>query len=116
MEPDISQMLPLNPRDYLVLFALTEGERHGYGLVKDIEDQTDGVVKMDPSNLYRSLKRLIGEGWVEERGTRQQDGERRKYYGITGLGRRVVQAEAARLAALAEAARSANLIGREKSA
>lgn len=106
-------LLPLHPKDFLVLFALSAGERHGYGLVKDIEEQTNGVVKLDPSNLYRSVKRLIHEGLVEERVRDQshQDGdERRRYYGITDFGMRVVTAEAERLRQLTDAAMARNLI------
>ena len=114
MPPDPTALLPLNPRDYLVLFSLTDGERHGYGIVKEIGQQTDGGVEMDPSNLYRALKRLIGEGLVTEAGRRPGgDGdERRRYYAITEFGRRVVAAEAARLAQLTDLARSRKLITR----
>lgn len=115
MDPKVAALLPLNPKDYLVLFTLLDGERHGYGLVKDIEHQTDGVVRLDPSNLYRSLRRLIHDGLVIESrsgAATEAAGERRKYYAITKLGTDVVTAEAARLDRLAEAAKQRNLIGR----
>ena len=116
MDPKVAAMLPLHPKDYLVLFTLIDGERHGYGLVKEIEHLSDGVVRLDPSNLYRSLKRLINEGLVAE--TRPKPapeavGERRKYYTITRLGTDVVKAEASRLNKLAEAAKQQKLIGTE---
>jgi DNA-binding PadR family transcriptional regulator len=66
-----NDFIPLNPRDYLVLFSLTAGERHGYGIVKEVEEQSAGAVRMDPSNLYRSLKRLIQKGLVVESELRQ---------------------------------------------
>jgi DNA-binding PadR family transcriptional regulator len=112
-EAEIHRHLPLNPRDYLVLYALTGGPSHGYGLVKDVERQSRGLVRLDPSNLYRSLKRLIQQGLVEERErerTRQSGGERRRFYGITSLGRKVVAAEAERLSRLTDAARASRLI------
>lgn len=114
MTTDPTRLLPLNPRDYLVLFVLTDGERHGYGIVKDVAEQTEGAVEMDPSNLYRSLKRLMGQGLVNESKRRHagDNGERRRYYTITEFGRRVVAAEAARLAHLTEMARSRKLITR----
>ncbi len=104
--------LPLNPRDYLVLFSLTGGTRHGYGIVREVEEQSGGVVRMDPSNLYRSLKRLIQQGLVEESEPRAPDleNERRRYYTITDLGRDVVVAEATRLSKLTEAAAARALI------
>jgi DNA-binding PadR family transcriptional regulator len=104
--------LPVNPRDYLVLLSLTAGERHGYGIVKEVEEQSSGVVRMDPSNLYRSLKRLIGQGLVEESEPRSGNGdsERRRYYAITPLGRDVAVAEANRLRELTQIAQARRLI------
>jgi DNA-binding PadR family transcriptional regulator len=112
--PEVTSYLPLNPRDYLVLFSLSEGERHGYGIVKEVEEQSDGAVKMDPSNLYRTLKRLIQQGLVQESDPRtvEADDERRRYYSITTLGRKVVRAEAARLSKLTTAAAQRRLITR----
>jgi len=112
--PDATSYLPLNPRDYLVLFSLTAGERHGYGIVKEVEDQSEGAVRMDPSNLYRTLKRLIQQGMVRESDPRveEADKERRRYYSITTLGREVVRAEAARLSKLTAAAAQRRLIAR----
>ena len=107
-----SDFIPLNPRDYLVLFSLTAEERHGYGIVKEVENHSAGSVRMDPSNLYRSLKRLINNGLVEESEPRsdKNSDERRRFYSLTSLGRDVVSAEAQRLSRLTEAARARNLI------
>ena len=113
METDIQAFLPLQPRDYLMLFALSAGPRHGYGLIKDVERDTAGAVSIDPANLYRSIKRLTKDGLVVEADAPQgapASDERRRYYRITPVGRRVVQAEAARLADLAMLARERNLI------
>ena len=106
-------MIPLNPRDYLILFSLSGEERHGYGIVKDIEQQSRGSVRIDPANLYRTVKRMVANGLVEEAEVRDSgDGsaERRRYYRITRLGREVVSLEAARLADLTDAARSRQLL------
>jgi DNA-binding PadR family transcriptional regulator len=117
---DARAFLPLNPREFLILFALVEGEQHGYGLVKAVESQTDGQVRMDPANLYRSIKRLVRDELVQQVGERkapESNDERRRYYGITRLGREVVVAEAERLDRLAAAARARNLIsGRHRPA
>ncbi len=110
--PSAHDFIPLNPRDYLVLFSLTAEERHGYGIVKEVENHSAGSVRMDPSNLYRSLKRLINNGLVEESEPRSDDNsdERRRFYSLTSLGRDVVSAEAERLSRLTEAARARDLI------
>lgn len=111
--PDVHSVLPLNPREFLILFALVEGEAHGYGLVKAVNERTGGRIPMDPANLYRAIKRLIRDGLVTEKDKRrvaEANDERRRYYAITTFGRKVVAAEAARLDELAAAARAMNLI------
>lgn len=110
---DAKALIPLNPRDYLILFALAGGERHGYGIVKDVEHDSGGRVRIDPANLYRSIKRMMTTGLVEEAGERlstESQDERRRYYRITRLGRDVVRLEAARLAELTAAARARRLL------
>ncbi len=110
---DPYEYLPLNPRDFLILLALSSGELHGYGIVKAAEANSDGRIKFDPANLYRSLKKLSRDGLAEEIASPQSTDEvdsRRRYYGITEFGRRVLTAEAARLASLADAARANSLI------
>lgn len=104
--------IPMKPRDYLILFSLSAGERHGYGIVKDVEAQSGGQVRLDPANLYRAVRRLVRDGLVRETDAAEDTGadERRRYFAITGLGREVLRLEAARLAALADAARARQLI------
>ncbi len=91
---DIEAWLPLNSIDFLVLAVLTDGERHGYGIVKEITDRTDGRVKLRPGNLYRVVDRLMERGVVEARSKKAPDstGEPRQHYGITRFGRKVVAA------------------------
>lgn len=114
---DAASLIPLNPRDYLILFSLVGEDRHGYGIVKDVESGSRGGVRLDPANLYRSLKRMMAEGLVEEADVPSNDdpgSDRRRYYRITSLGREVVQLEARRLAELTAAARALELLpGRE---
>jgi DNA-binding PadR family transcriptional regulator len=113
VDSDIQHFLPIQPRDYLLLFALSARPRHGYGLIKDVLVDTAGAVTIDPANLYRSIKRLTKDGLVMEAdapvGEATED-ERRRYYGITPLGQRVVRAEATRLENLTMLARERNLI------
>ena len=91
---------PLKPVDFLILLALVDRERHGYGIVQDVETWTDGQIRLDPGNLYRSVRRLLTGGWVEKSGRRpapESDDERRQYYRLSDLGRRAAAAEANRL-------------------
>jgi DNA-binding PadR family transcriptional regulator len=114
---DVSEHVPVNPRDFLILLALAEGEAHGYGILKEVEEETGGGVQLDPANLYRTLKRMMKKGLVTESGKRPAadlDDERRKYYGLTPLGASVVQAEAERLRGLAEVAVARSLIPRSR--
>ena len=114
---DAEALLPLHPKDYLILFSLSSGERHGYGIVKEVEAESRGDVRLDPANLYRSIRRLIRDGLVAEadrRPARGSGNERRRYYAITDFGREVVVAEASRLARLADAARARKLIPGEE--
>ena len=111
----VYSLLPMKARDFLILFALVDGERHGYRVLQEVEQESDGKVKLDPANLYRSLSRLMERGLLvesEHRPAPELDKARRRYYSLTLLGRRVVEAEAARLAKLADAARAKKLIPR----
>ena len=97
--------LPLNSPDFFVLAALATGERHGYGIVKDIEARTRGKVRMRPGNLYRVIDRLMERGLVEA-GSVKETGSasgRRRTYRITTLGRRVVKAHVESVADMAGA-------------
>ena len=115
LPPDVATHLPLAPRDYLILFCLQGGPRHGYGIIREVESQSDGLVAMDPSNLYRSIKRLMRDGLVEEREPTEpeSDGAQRRYHGLTPLGQRVMRAEAERLSALTRAAESRQVLSGE---
>ena len=105
MAADPRQFLPLKPVDLELLLALADQERHGYGLVQAITEHTGGLVVLDPGNLYRVIKRLLGEGLVAESARETDDaGERRKYYQLTPLGGQVLTMELDRLRALVTAA------------
>ena len=100
--PDPQSFLPLPQAQLHVLVALTEGERHGYAIMQAVEASSDGIVRMGPATLYGTLKRLVDSGLAEESEHRPlaDDDERRRYYRLTALGRRVCAAEADRLAGL----------------
>ena len=93
--------LPLTPPVFHILLALAGEERHGYGIMQDVSQQTGGALQLGPGTLYGCLKRMLTAGLVEESGERPDaalDDERRRYYRMTELGRRTVRAEAQRLA------------------
>lgn len=107
---------PLKPVFFMILLVLLDGERHGYGIVKDIEERSNGSMRLEPGNLYRYIKKLIELGFVAEADERQApdaDDERRRYYAITASGREVMAVEAARMKVLASAAQSK--LGRRES-
>ena len=100
--------LPLTPAVFHILLALADGEKHGYAIMQEIEDVTDGRVQMGPGTLYGSIKRMLTAGLIEESDDRPDpalDDERRRYYRQTGLGRRVLRQEAERMADLMALAR-----------
>jgi DNA-binding PadR family transcriptional regulator len=107
--------LPLKPVDLEILLALAEDDRHGYGLVQAVAAHTDGLVTLDPGNLYRVIKRLLETGLVSEAGHKavaDAGGERRKYYTLTPLGGRVLSAELERLRRLVNAAATRAVVRR----
>ena len=106
--------LPLSAKDYHVLMVLLDEESHGYGMVKDIEERTEGRIRLEAANLYRVIRRLIRDGLVSEADRRPtpetEMEERRRYYAITDLGRAVVALEAERMRSLVDEARSRAII------
>jgi DNA-binding PadR family transcriptional regulator len=93
--------LPLTPAVLNILLALADGEKHGYAIMLEVEANTAGQVKMGPGTLYGSIKRMLKTGLIaesDERPDPEMDDQRRRYYRLTGLGRRVLRAEARRLA------------------
>ena len=97
--------LPLKPNWFHVLLSLAGEEQHGYGIMQEVLARTDGKVRLWPATLYGTLKRLMDADLIEESGTRpsRDDDERRRYYRLTALGRRVLAAESARLEELVRA-------------
>lgn len=101
LRSEVDRHLPLSQAHFHVLVALSAGELHGYAIMQLVEESSGGVVRMGPATLYGSLKRLVEAGLVEETDRRPaDDDQRRRYYRLTGVGRRVCVAEADRLAEL----------------
>lgn len=102
--------LPLKPDAFYVLLVLLHGERHGYAIMREAGERSEGRVELQAGALYRLLARMLDDGLVVEsqrRPAADADDERRRYYRVTALGKRTIAAEAERMAALAEAARAA---------
>lgn len=105
---DPSRFLPLTPAVFHILLALADRERHGLGVMSDVEERTDGAVILGPGTLYGTIKRILDAGLIEESDERPEaaaDDPRRRYYRITDLGRRVAELESRRLAQLLGIAR-----------
>jgi DNA-binding PadR family transcriptional regulator len=107
---DPTPLLPLSPAVLHILVALAKGDLHGYGISRDVEEQTDGALRLGPGTLYGSLQRMTDAGLIREvAAPAKAEGshaERRRYYGITALGRSALRADAERLAAAVRLARS----------
>ena len=103
---------PLTPALFHVLLALADGEKHGYAILKEVARRTGGKVQLSAGTLYGIIKRLNAEDWIVESNKRPVaglDDERRRYYRLTELGRRVAVSEARRLEELLAMARNKNL-------
>jgi DNA-binding PadR family transcriptional regulator len=112
--PTIDQFLPLTPTMFYILLSLADQERHGYGIMQEVEAMTQGRIQMGPGTLYGAIKRMLAADLLEESDERpdpEQDDERRRYYRLTDLGRRVLGAEAQRLSNLITVAQSKHVVG-----
>ena len=103
------QHLPLKPLVFHILLVLVGGERHGYSIVKAVAAQTDGRLKIEPGNLYRTIRTIASQGLIEESANRpdpELDDQRRRYFQLTPLGEEVLRAEARRMEELSLSAKA----------
>jgi DNA-binding PadR family transcriptional regulator len=111
------ELLPLTPAVFNILLALADGEKHGYGIMLEVEAKTNGQVLMGPGTLYGSIKRMLTAGLIEESDERvdpeMDDPRRRSYYRLTDLGRRTLRMEAQRLASQVQLAKAKNILASE---
>ena len=94
------KFIPLKTQWFHIMLSLAGGEQHGYGIMQEVLQRTGGKVRLWPATLYGSIKRLIEADLIEESDERpapELDDSRRRYYRLTTLGRRVLDAECERL-------------------
>jgi DNA-binding PadR family transcriptional regulator len=109
----IDAFLPLTPPVLHTLVALADGDKHGYAILKEIARRTDGAVRLSAGTLYALIRRAEADGLIVETDERPDlalDDERRRYYRLTPLGRRVAAAEIDRLESIVEMARAKKLV------
>jgi DNA-binding PadR family transcriptional regulator len=109
---DPQSQLPLTPVVLHILLALADERqgKHGYAIAREVEEVTDGHVRMGAGTLYGSIQRMLDAALIEERRARAQTDDRRRYYRITAFGRRVLELELARLAEVVAIARRKQLL------
>jgi len=100
---------PLSPQVFQILLSLSDGPLHGYAIIQDVKNRTDGEIQLTPSTLYDALARLVDQRWIEEIAS---DGPRRRTYALTARGREATAKEARRLSRLIAAARAKNVLAR----
>ncbi len=103
----------LSPAVFAILLALGDGHRHGYGIMKEVEERTDGRVRLLPGSLYSTIRRMLTAGWLEETiGGGADDDPRRRYYALTEEGRWAAAAEFERMTTLVALAEEKRLTPR----
>ena len=108
---DVAHLLPLSPPVFHVMVSLAEEPRHGYAIIKEVEERTGGAERIGAGTLYAIIKRLLADGLIAEVDSpRRDDDQRRRYYQLTTLGRRVAVAEAQRLERAVASARTSRLL------
>lgn len=109
---DLAGLLPLPTATFHILVALSDADRHGYGIMQEVAQRTGGKTKLNPGTLYTTIQRLLEKGLIvelREAPDPDQDDERRRYYRLTPLGRRAAQLELARLSELVALGQRAGL-------
>lgn len=104
---------PLPSAAFHILLALVDGEKHGYGIMRQVVEDTDGKVRLGPGTLYGSIQTLLDAGYIEETGERPDPSagdERRRYYRLSGPGRAALKAETERIAGLLRLAKSKKIV------
>ena len=109
----VDRLLPLKPKALHVLLAVADGPRHGYSIMQEVAERTEGQVRLWPAALYGLLRELENADFIVESSQRpaaDEDDERRRYFALTPLGKRVLDAEVRRLEAIVHHARSSRAL------
>ena len=107
----VDHLLPLKPKVLHILLALADGPRHGYNVMQEVAARSDGQVRIWPAALYGTLRELEELDLIVESDKRpSEDDERRRYFALTPLGKRVLSAEVARLEAIVDLARASRAL------
>jgi DNA-binding PadR family transcriptional regulator len=107
----VDRLLPLKPKVLHILLSLADGPRHGYSIMQEVADRSDGRVRIWPAAMYGTLRELEELGLIVESEKRpSDDDERRRYFALTPLGRRVLDAEVRRLEAIVDHARASRAL------
>ena len=112
----VERLLPLKPKVLHVLLAVADGPRHGYSIMQEVGERTDGQVRLWPAALYGLLRELEKAEFIvesEHRPAAGQDDERRRYFALTPLGKRVLGAEVRRLESIVNHARSSRALRKD---
>ena len=106
---DIQSNLPLTESTFFILLVLAPRPRHGYAIMKESVVLSDGRVQLSTSTLYGAIRRMLDQGWIERSAAASgiENGRERKAYQLTDLGRRILDAETARLQSLVTMAKQA---------
>jgi DNA-binding PadR family transcriptional regulator len=109
----VRELLPLTPAVFYILFALAEREKHGYAIMKEVENISGGQITMGPGTLYTTIQRLLELGLIEETSTSLDTERRRRYYRLLRRGRQIFEAELNRMESLVHSAQRRKLVPRE---
>jgi len=107
---DQRKLVPLTPAVFFVLFALADGQKHGYAIMKQVTVLSERKFRMGPGTLYTTIQRLLGLRLIEETATKNESDSRRRYYRLTGAGKGLLEAELARMQALVRVAHQKRLV------
>ncbi len=110
MSDDQRKLMPLTPAVFFILFALADGEKHGYAIMQQVRVLSDGKARMGPGTLYTTIQRLLELLLIEETTTDEDRDERRRYYRLTRAGKAILQAEIGRMDAVLRIAQQKKLV------
>lgn len=113
-EIDPEAFLPLSNPEFHILLAIANSELHGYAIMQEVHESTNGTVRLATGTLYRCIQDLLRKGLMEEsdRYPAPDEDQRRRYYRLSALGTRVLRAEARRLSEVVALAKSKRVLGK----